>query len=1081
MSVEELKSNIWGEIQRNSIDNNILSHKNIMLRGLPGSMKTLVLSMVLERLGRPLLVVLPHREEAETVVEELDFLVGGGSVEFFPGGEEDAESPIILNPRRAGLQMRVIRDLLSCRLKAVVVSPDGIIQKLPSPKTMEEGRVELSVGTRQDLYELVEKLIGFGYTRESMVEKPGEISLRGGILDVFPYTGEEPHRVEFFGDQVDSVRTFNVATQLSSGKGDSLLLVSSPVVWKERTASLFSYFPSNLLTFLEDPELILAGVDREHQKASKSLLSLEELNDCFQQHQTVSLYTLSSPKDVLDLGGRSIRRLGMTTAEIRESLASLCDTRREVYIFVERPDQGERIREFLELDEYSIPRLRIDVGSIRRGFDLPSVGLSVYSEADLFGRVLKTRRRERFRLGIPIRELSSLKRGDFVVHVDHGIGKYQGLEKISVKNAERECLSILYQDGDKLYVPVDRMERVQRYAGREGYQPSLSKMGSGRWERLKARTKRSVKRIAKDLVALYSAREALPGYSFSPDTPWQRELEATFRYEETRDQIRSLEEVKMDMEKPRPMDRLVCGDVGYGKTEVAVRAAFKTVSDGKQVALLVPTTVLAQQHFRTFDERLSRFPVIIEVLTRFRSRKEQKKIVERLRGGEVDIAIGTHRLLSKDVGFKDLGLLIIDEEQRFGVRHKERLKAFRKTVDVLTLSATPIPRTLHLSLMGIRDMSLINTPPKDRLPIITEVVPFDEGIIVEAIERECARGGQVFFVHNRIRSIYAVARMIRRIVPGIRLAVAHGRMEGKELERVMLEFIEGKYDCLVATMIIESGLDMPNVNTLIVQRADKLGLAQLYQLRGRVGRSDKRAYAFLLTPPFQLLTEEAVKRLRTIEEFTELGSGFQIALRDLEIRGAGNLLGVEQSGYMDAVGFDLYTKLVEEAVHELRTEEEGMEGISQAGVECRIDVDLAAYFPESYVSDESLRVDLYRRLSAIRAPSEVNKFASELSDRFGPLPVEAENLLEVVHLRILGRGCWLKRIVIKGQSLLMLFNERWVESHRTPEQLSGNLHSMIDLSPVPVRFIQGKEFGIRLSITDTEPLGFTKKLLQTWG
>lgn len=1081
MSVEAIKSNAWEAIQHKSIYNKILCGNNVDLKGLPGSLKTLFLSVVSERLGRPMLVVLPSREDAELVAEELSSLMEGDGVAFFPGGEENPESPMILNPRRAGLQMQVVRDLLCGSLKVVVASPDGIVQKLPSPETVKKAWIELSEGVRHDLYELVEKLIDFGYVRESIVEKPGEISLRGGILDVFPFTGEEPHRVEFFGNQIESMRSFDVTTQLSTGNGGSLLLIHSPIAWEDRSASLFSYSASDPLIFLEDPELILAEVDKELHEESRFFLRSEELEKLFLGYQRVSLHTLSSPEGVLDFGGQVVRRFGRGAAEIRKGLISICHATKNVFLICGEQNRRERIQELLGLDDDPIPGLRVEVGHILQGFYLPSSGLAVYTEGDLFGRILRRRRRDKFQLGVPIRELSALKPGDFVVHVDHGIGEYRGLEKISVKGTERECVVIQYQDGDKLYVSVEMMERVQKYTGREGVRPVLNKLGGKKWERLKAKTKQSIKNIAKELITLYSVRRALPGFSFSQDTTWQKELETTFCYEETLDQARAVGQVKRDMEQSRPMDRLVCGDVGYGKTEVAVRAAFKAVTDGKQVVLLVPTTVLAQQHFRTFQERLSRYPVNIEVLSRFRSRKEQKKIVEKLRRGEVDIVIGTHRLLSKDVGFKDLGLLMVDEEQRFGVRHKERLKAFRKTVDVLTLSATPIPRTLHFSLMGIRDMSLINTPPKDRLPIVTEVVPFDERIVVEAIERELTRGGQVFFVHNRIRSIPAMARMIRGLVPGIRLAVAHGRMDEEDLERVMVEFVEGKHDCLVATMIIESGLDMPNVNTLIVHRADRLGLAQLYQLRGRVGRSDRQAYAYLLTPPFHLLSPEAVKRLRTIEEFTELGSGFQIALRDLEIRGAGNLLGVEQSGYMDAVGFDLYTRFLDEAVREVREETEGLGEAARPTVECRVEIDLAAYLPESYVLDGSLRVNLYRRLSEVQSFSGVDGFSEELRDRFGPLPLEAKNLLDVARLRLLGQQQGVKRIVLEGRSLLILFDEGWIDRFSTPELFSQRLRSMIDSSPVPMRFLQDKEFGLRTKIPEEEPISFTKKLLQSWG
>ena len=1078
MSTQTILSRIWEETKNQTFYNRLVSGESIDLKGLPGSLKAMFLHTLSEHLNRPLLVVLPTREGAEMIFEELAAFGGEEEIIYFPGGEEDPESPLILNPRRAGLQMRTVRDLLEGRLRIVVTASDGIAQRMPSPGWIDNGRIVLSENSPYDLFELVEQLIRFGYTREYVVEKPGEISLRGGILDVFPFTSEEPHRIEFFGNRVESMRTFRVDTQVSERKSDSLRLVSSPLAWADRPASLFSYFPSDLFIFQEDPELMFAEVEKELCRKKRDVFSSEELKNFFQEYQTLSFRTFSSPEGSFDFGGKPIRRTGNTMAEIRENIASLCNSLKEVFLFCGRENQKERVKESLDLTDDPISGLRVEVGPIHLGFHLPRAGLALYTEADLFGRKTRGPRRERYRLGVPIRELSSLRKKDFVVHIDYGIGEYQGLEKISVKGVTRECLSIFYQDGDKLYVPVDKMGRVQKYSGRQGAQPILSKLGSGRWERLKARTKRSIQNIAQDLIALYSARQAQPGHSYSKDTAWQRELEAIFPYEETPDQFTAVEDVKRDMERDRPMDRLICGDVGYGKTEVSVRAAFKAVVDGKQVALLVPTTILAQQHFRTFRERLSRFPVHVEVLSRFRQPKEQKEVVEKLKRGEVDIVIGTHRLLSKDVGFKDLGLLIIDEEQRFGVRHKERLKAFRKTVDVLTLTATPIPRTLHFSMMGIRDMSLINTPPKDRLPIITEVVPFDEQVIREAIEHEIDRGGQVFFVHNRIRSIYAVARMIRRLVPNIRLAVAHGRMGEQILEETMLEFDEGGFDCLVATMIIESGLDMPNVNTLIVHRADQLGLAQLYQLRGRVGRSERQAYAYLLTPPFHLLTDDAVKRLRTVEEFTELGSGFQIALRDLEIRGAGNVFGIEQSGNMDAVGVDLYMKLIDEAVSELR-EEEGHATIPDK-TECRVDIDLDAYFPEFYVEEESLRVDLYRRLSSAQSDAATDAFHEELRDRFGPLPEEAQRLLDVAMIRTYGQNIGFKRISIKDKSLHFFFSEDWESRFSSSELLSERLRTMIDSCPVPVRFLQDKEFGIRLTTPERTTLSFVKKVLQSW-
>jgi len=1075
-----IESAIREKIELKSLFNNILNNDAIAVKGLTGSLKSLVLSRWIQDIQKPILIVVKDQDEAETLYEEMDMLVGPIAA-FLPGGDIDRESPVILNPRRMGLQMMVVRDVLAGSVRAVITSAEGLAHRFPPPPLVEATSVQLSAGSQTDMQKLVVTLIQFGYTREHLVERPGEISLRGGILDVFPFTGEDPHRIEFFGDVIESMRTFDVDTQISENRVESLILASSPIMWENPTETIAAYFSEKPVLFIEDPDLVYGAVDEAFHAGHAGLFETRLLRQLLKDFKTVSYYSLSAPKGAIDFGGRDLKPLGRIPSDMRNQLArKALDSR--VVILCRQAEQRDRILDLFDFIDDPVQNIHVMIGYLQRGFDLPEGRLTVYTEHDLFGRIYRRRRKKGFREGVPIRELSALKKGDYVVHIDHGIGIYQGLEKISVQHVDRECLAIQYQDKDMLFVPVDKMERVQKYAARDGASPNLSKLGSQHWEKLKEKTKKSIQNIAKDLIALYSARQARTGHSFSEDTTWQREMEAAFAFEETPDQETTISEVKTDMEKPAPMDRLICGDVGYGKTEVAVRAAFKAVNDGKQVAVLVPTTILAQQHLTTFRERLDRFPITIEMLSRFKTSGEQKQIVANLKKGDVDIVIGTHRLLSKDVGFKDLGLLVIDEEHRFGVRHKEKLKSYRETVDVLAMTATPIPRTLHFSLMKIRDMSVMNTPPKDRLPIITEVAPFDEAIIGEAIERELSRGGQIFFVHNRVRSIYAIAAMIQRLVPGIRLGVAHGQMPERELERVMVRFLKGELDCLVATMIIESGLDMPHVNTLIIHRADQLGLAQLYQLRGRVGRSDRRAYAYLLTPPFHTLTPEALKRLRTIEEFTELGSGFQIAMRDMEIRGAGNLLGTQQSGYMDAVGYDLYKKLVEEAVEELQSESD-MEKDSGPPEEssCRVDIDLPAYFSETYVGDASLRINLYRRLSALNSIGQVDNFENELLDRFGPLPAEAGCLLNVTRLRLLGNNRELYRITIEGSHIQIWFRDSWLEQHKSSELFNEHLRIIMESSPYPIQFLQDKHFGFEVSLPEGDALSFIKKLLQRWG
>lgn len=1063
----------------NPLLNSLVDGKSVSLKGLTGSSKALFLVEVCQRMSAPLLVVVPDREGAEALTDELEDLLEEKEVSFLPESEGSTDAFVQLNPRKMGQRMEVMRDLLFGKLDVVVTWAEACAQKLPTPESILNAKIELALGKTLNLMHCVEQLVSFGYNREIVVERPGEISLRGGILDIFPFSGEAPVRVEFFGNTIESMRTFDVATQRSTDKANPLILVPSACSWQTAESSIFDYFKKAPISFLDDEALVFSKVALVSGKSPDTIFSEDDFRKIFVNRQMIRHFSLSGGPDVFDVGAKGVVRPGKHPSDILKQFQALINDGYEVFLVCQNELHLNRLRDFLSLADHNI-RLHIQTVLIKKGFLIPNEKIAVYTEADLFGRPFKIRQRKSLQEGVPIRELSALQKGDIVVHIDYGIGRYAGLEKIKVQDSERECLTLVYQDNDKIYVPVDRMERVQKYSGRDGASPQLTKLGTQKWEAIKQRTKKAILDIAKDLVALYSARQALPGFAFSQDTTWQKEMETSFLYEDTPDQAKAVEEVKFDMESAKPMDRLICGDVGFGKTEVAVRAAFKCVCDGKQVAVLVPTTILAQQHYKTFSERLDRFPVRVAVLSRFKTKREQQSIVDDLRKGKVDVIIGTHRLLSGDVVFKDIGLLIIDEEQRFGVRHKEKIKSYRQTIDVLTLTATPIPRTLHLSMMGIRDMSLINTPPKDRHPIITEVAPFDEIIIIEAIRREIGRGGQVFFVHNRVKSIDAVENMIRRLVPEARLAVAHGQMHEHDLEKVMLDFAEKKYDCLIATMIIESGLDMPNVNTLIIHRADRFGLAQLYQLRGRVGRSERRAYAYLLTPPFGFLSQDALKRLRTIEEFTELGSGYQIALRDLEIRGAGNLLGMQQSGSIDAVGFDLYQQLVQEAILELKQEVMEEKQEKPLTVDCVVDVEDDIYFPEEYVADESLRVNLYRRLSTLQTIDEIGAFVEEMLDRFGPLPQQGEKLLKVAEVRILGQKNGFQRIVVGSNDVRLFFDEQWIQKFPSPELFSQHLRFITDSSPVPIKFLQSKAFGFKFQPADTDSLSFTKNLLQSW-
>ena len=752
---------------------------------------------------------------------------------------------------------------------------------------------------------------------------------------------------------------------------------------------------------------------------------------------------------------RSLERLKNHLAELNANDIApviLCDN----------PGQRDRLWEMLG-DQGAT----LGVGLVSAGFTLKSAGLALLTDHEIFARYRRRRRRMRRTGGLSVAELSALKPGDYVVHEEHGVGVYRGMKRLTLGGQETDCLELSYAEKDVLYVPVHMLSLVSRYAAGDGARPGLHRLGSAGWQKTKARAKKAIQEMADELLKAYAARHALPGHAFPPDSVWQRELEASFPYDETPDQLKAIEDVRADMETASPMDRLICGDVGYGKTEVAIRAAFKAVQDGKQVAVLVPTTILAQQHGLTFRERLADFPVKVEVLSRFRTAKEAKEVVERLARKDVDIVIGTHRLLSKDVRFADLGLVVIDEEHRFGVAQKEKIRQLTRTVDVLALTATPIPRTLNLSLAGARDMSVIETPPQNRLPVHTEVLEFDPEVVTDAVLREIDRGGQVFFVHNRVETIYNAATQVQQLVPQVTVGVAHGQMGERELEHVMLEFTEGRLDVLVATMIIESGLDIPTVNTLIVDRADTLGLAQLYQLRGRVGRSSHRAHAYLMVPGRRVLTEEAEKRLRVIEEFDELGVGFKVALKDMEIRGAGNMLGPEQHGHIVGLGFDLYVKLLEEAVAVLKGEVESLRP------EPRLLTDWSAYLPDDYVPDEHEKLALYRRLAEARNDGAVDDFTLELMDRFGQLPPPAVALVELRRLRVLGRGPDDEPALVESLKVLHEVAEVTLKRPLRPVEIASVVGSL----NFQVEFFSGREFGLRLRGADLVLLNRARELL----
>jgi len=1021
---------------------------------IPEPARAFVLAGLVETTHRrPYVVAVPTTTDAERLAHDLATFLGDERVDLFPAWETLPFERVSPSLETMGRRVRTIWRLLQPdRTADVIVAPiRALVQRLgPDVEKLEP--IEVRRGERRDRDELVAALVHAGYRREDQVEHRGEVAVRGSIVDVFGSTADHPVRVDLWGDEVDRLTEFSVADQRSRAGIDHVAIfpcrellptdevraragrlvalqpwgreqwerlsdglifdgMESWLPWLvEREHVLFDLVPAGAQIVLVEPKRLrdrAIDIAAEEADLARTLAktwgadvagdgehgfpSLHVPFDRLLVETTAPAWTVTTSPESHDVTAISAMGWEAVVGGGERILSQLSDLSRQGYRIVAAVDgEGSKARVGRLFDEHGL-RAEIEVAPLERGFILPALKLAVLSEPDLTGRRRAHRPARARRRTDADRFFDDLEAGDYVVHHQHGVARFGGMVKRAIAGVERDYLLLEYRGDDKLYVPSDQIDAVRHYTG--GDQPTLSRLNGGDWAKTKARVRAEVTQIAQELVVLYQKRLHTPGHPFSPDTPWQREFEDAFPYQETPDQLKAIADVKADMEEPRPMDRLVCGDVGFGKTEVAIRAVFKAVQDGKQAAVLVPTTLLAQQHSQTFAERFAGYPVRVEVLSRFLTPAQARRVVEGLADGSVDVVIGTHRLLSDDVTFKRLGLLVVDEEQRFGVNHKEKIKALRTDVDVLTLTATPIPRTLEMSLTGIRDLTLLNTPPAERQPILTYVGPYDERAVAEAIRRELLREGQVFFVHNRVYDIEHTAARVRELVPEARVAVAHGQMDEGSLEKVVLDFWENEYDVLVCTTIIESGIDMPTVNTLVVDRADRLGLGQLHQLRGRVGRAGMRAYAYLFYPPETPLTEEAYERLKTIGETTELGSGFKIAMRDLEIRGAGNLLGTGQSGHIAAVGYDLYCQMVNEVVAELKGEP-----LSEPP-EIKLDLPLDAHLPRDYVPREDLRLEAYRRLAAVTAEDEVDDIRSEWQDRYGPVPPPAAALLEVARLR----------------------------------------------------------------------------------
>lgn len=1065
--------------------------------GLSGAMPSFVAANLAQDVNRPALIITVGFQEARRIEAELVQYVDQTLVYLLPPrplvlGDVAAESPEWSHRR-----IEALAAIKKNRHVILVAPVESARQRVLRPRTSD---LNLKVGATLPLAAATVALNKLGYQRVAEVDGEGQYALRGGILDIYP-PGVAAVRVEWFDDEIDSLRTFDLSTQRTQ---EMLSMVSIPaareLVWteEERLSALarigaesenviknlnamgqfdkaikakerFGHYLHDLTegravpgldrfaaafrplapltdAFIEPPLVIyddwprinesLLGRDKddalEHQRRLErgDLLPVEleaylsqstffaELKGAGDVSLSLMPHTRKAVRLSVELTGRPAPRIHGQIELLKTELTRLRRSRLRVGLVLRDHDAAHLMQQ--QLVEQGVPsriglgepgEVSILMGQIGHGFIVPELGLALLGETELTGREIRPQASRRGAARATIR-VQDLRPGDFVVHITHGIGRYLGIKTLLIQDQHKDYLHVQYAGADALYVPVDQLGLVQKYIGIEGQEPKLSKMGGGEWSRVKERVKASVREMAEELIKLYALREARPGHAFGPDTPWQEEFEAAFGYDETDDQLRSIREIKMDMERGRPMDRLLCGDVGYGKTEVALRAAFKSIMDGKQVVFLVPTTLLAEQHYATAKGRLAGYPVTVEVLSRFRTPKQQKQIVDDARHGRIDLLIGTHRLLGKDVKFQDLGLLIIDEEHRFGVAHKERIKALKENVDVLTLSATPIPRTLHMAMVGIRDMSLIETPPADRLPVETVVVDFDPDLVREAVRREVDRGGQVFYVQNRIMAMDHAVTGLMKMFPDLRVAVVHGQMEEQRIEEVMARFIDQEYDVLVATSIIESGLDIPNANTIIVEDADRLGLAQLYQLRGRVGRSPRLAYAYFTFKRDKVLTPAAEKRLEAIREFTELGAGYQIALRDLEIRGAGNLLGPEQHGFIASVGFDLYTDLLGQAIRELKGE------AIEAPVEPTLEVDADAYLPETYIAEPRHKIELYKRMVSAKSLEQVEELVDEIVDRFGPMPPPVNALANLTKVRVIAKALALTLVAHKRDRVM---------------------------------------------------------------
>ena len=1005
------------------------------------------------------IVVLNDAEEAAYFFNSIESVTEAMDLFYFPSSFKTPHNFNLLNPSHVMLRTEALTKIsMGGNKKIIVTYPEALFEKVILPKTLQNNIIQIKTNDSIDLNAMMQQFIDYGFERTDFVYEPGQFALRGGIFDIYSFGNEKPYRIELFGEEVDSIRLFDPATQLSERKLLQVNIIPNVTTQFEDTEKipLIEFMNNNTILWIKDWNVIKQrGIDQweslndflTHTANTKPV----ELGDAHIKHTQLDDFDTVENAEASLLNSTIIewgfqanisKEVISFNTQVQPSfnrqfqllIANLQELEKKGYalfIFAEQAKQLERLHAIFTDLKTEIQFTPI-VKNIHEGFIDHDHKIVCYTDHQIFQRYHKYKVKQAYSKSkaITLRTLRDMQPGDYVTHIDHGVGVYSGLQKIDVNGLMQEAVRIIYKDSDILYVNINSLHKISKYTGKEGAPPKINKLGSDAWVKLKDKTKAKVKEIAFDLIKLYAQRKAQAGFAFTPDNYMQYELEASFIYEETLDQAKAIADVKKDMETPSPMDRLVCGDVGFGKTEVAVRAAFKAAIDGKQVALLVPTTILAFQHYKTFVDRLKDFPITVDYLNRFKSAAQKKETIEKVKQGKVDILVGTHGILGKDVVFKDLGLMIIDEEQKFGVGHKEKLKTLRATVDCLTLTATPIPRTLHFSLMGARDLSIINTPPANRQPIHTEVQVFNEDTIREVIYYEAERGGQVFFIHNRVQGLAEMCAIIQRLCPDLSIGFAHGQLEGHQLEEKILDFIEKRYDVLVCTNIVESGVDIANVNTIIINNAHQFGLSDLHQLRGRVGRSNKKAFCYLLAPPISTLPDDSRKRLQTLEQFSELGSGFQIAMRDLDIRGAGNLLGGEQSGFMVEIGFEMYQKILAEAVRELKRsdfKELFQEEISKQDdyvQDCTIDTDLEIMIPDMYVESIGERLSLYTRLDQSENDEELDLLHGEMIDRFGPMPKSVEDLFTTVKCRKIAIALGFEKMTLKDETVRCFFINR---------------------------------------------------------